>query len=245
MGVTLASASAPFATACRRVSPAGACPLELWLSTALCIGSDASKLELTGLRHVCRLDLVSALEGIGDIELALEDIGVPCYVLDTKGVIRWVNPAAEQIGGDLLGRQFTSVVAPEDVRRARELFAQKVAGNVRATEGELVLVYENGERHLAEVHSVQLRRGGRVVGVFGQIVRAEEDASARPDPRLTPRQAEVLRLLERGRSTRQIAEELGVSTETVRNHVRHVLNAFGVRSRLEAVAVARREPGAA
>jgi DNA-binding NarL/FixJ family response regulator len=52
----------------------------------------------------------------------------------------------------------------------------------------------------------------------------------------------VLRLLEHGRSTRQIAQQLHLSPETVRNHVRAVLRALGVHSRLEAVALARRRP---
>ncbi len=47
-------------------------------------------------------------------------------------------------------------------------------------------------------------------------------------------------MLEGGRSTRQIAEELHLSPETVRNHIRHVLRALGVHSRLEAVTLARR-----
>jgi DNA-binding NarL/FixJ family response regulator len=49
----------------------------------------------------------------------------------------------------------------------------------------------------------------------------------------------VLRLLEQGHSTKQIAAELHVSTETVRNHVRRLFQALGVNSRLEAVAAAR------
>jgi DNA-binding NarL/FixJ family response regulator len=48
-------------------------------------------------------------------------------------------------------------------------------------------------------------------------------------------------MLELGRSTDQIAEELHLSRETVRNHIRHILRALGVNSRLEAVAVARHE----
>jgi DNA-binding NarL/FixJ family response regulator len=51
----------------------------------------------------------------------------------------------------------------------------------------------------------------------------------------------VLALLERGHSTEQIADELHLSRETVRNHVRHMLRAIGVNSRLEAVAAARGE----
>jgi DNA-binding NarL/FixJ family response regulator len=49
----------------------------------------------------------------------------------------------------------------------------------------------------------------------------------------------VLRLLEHGRSTKQIAAELHLSPETVRNHIRRLLKALGVNSRLEAVAAAR------
>jgi DNA-binding NarL/FixJ family response regulator len=50
----------------------------------------------------------------------------------------------------------------------------------------------------------------------------------------------VLELLERGLSTKQIAEQLHLSTETVRNHIRHLLRAVGAHSRLEAVAIANR-----
>ena len=63
-----------------------------------------------------------------DVEQALEDVLVPSYVLDKTGIVRWINPAAERLVGDIRGRHFTSVVAPEDGRRARELFAQKVLG---------------------------------------------------------------------------------------------------------------------
>ena len=60
----------------------------------------------------------------GDVEKALESVGVPSYVLDETGVVRWINAAAEQLLGDVRGRHFTSVVAPEDSRRARELFSR-------------------------------------------------------------------------------------------------------------------------
>jgi DNA-binding NarL/FixJ family response regulator len=51
----------------------------------------------------------------------------------------------------------------------------------------------------------------------------------------------VLRMLEAGRSTAQIASELHISTETARNHIRGLLRALGVHTRLAAVAVARRD----
>ena len=48
----------------------------------------------------------------------------------------------------------------------------------------------------------------------------------------------MLGLLERGRTTKEIADELHVSPETVRNHVKRLLRAVGAHSRLEAVAIA-------
>ena len=173
----------------------------------------------------------------GDVERALTDIPVPSYVLDTDGVVRWINPAAERLLGDVRGRHFTSVVGPEDRARARELFARKVLGTTAATESSGVFVSTEGARVALEVSAVPLMGGGRVVGVFGLLTGPlDEDASA-PPAHLTPRQAEVLRLLQQGRSTKQIAQELHLSTETVRNHVRHLLQALGVNSRLEAVAL--------
>lgn len=52
---------------------------------------------------------------------------------------------------------------------------------------------------------------------------------------LTRRQLQVLQLLAGGQDTAQIAEGLGISTETARNHVRSLLARLGAHSRLEAV----------
>jgi DNA-binding CsgD family transcriptional regulator len=118
-----------------------------------------------------------------------------------------------------------------------------VAGTARVTDIEVVVVDRNGERQLVEVSSVPLVRGDRVMGVFGQVIHQAADVPLSAHPALTPRQTEVLRMLERGLSTRQIADELHLSPETVRNHVRNLLRALGVHTRLEAVAKARqREP---
>ena len=185
---------------------------------------------------------MSALRDIGgDLAQAIDDVNVPSYVIDTSGVIRWVNPAAERLVGDARGRQFTSVVAPEDARRAREHFARKIAGKERVTDGEVVLVGAEGARTKVDISSVPLTEGQRVVGVFGQVSGIEPAEEERPPlSHLTPRQDEVLRLLERGWSTDQIARDLHLSPETVRNHVRRLLRALGAHTRLEAVAHARR-----
>ena len=187
--------------------------------------------------------MASGLGVGGDVEKALESVGVPSYVLDETGVVRWLNPAAERLVGDVRGRHFTSVVAPEDRPGARERFAQKMLGTSVATEVTGELVSTAGTRVPVEVSTVPLMNGERVVGVFGLIEERPDDTPTAPLPHLTPRQVEVLRLLEQGRSTKQIAAELHLSPETVRNHVRRLFRALGVNSRLEAVAVARRGRG--
>jgi hypothetical protein len=66
----------------------------------------------------------------------------------------------------------------------------------------------------------------RRVSVPGVSAVALKDSAAAPPPHLSPRQVEVLRLLEHGCSTKQIAAELPLSTETVRNHVRRLSKAL-------------------
>ena len=184
---------------------------------------------------------MSRLHAIGgDIPGALERVNVPSYVVDEHQIIRWLNPAARALVGDVRGRQVTSVVAPEETRRAREAFAKHMVGN-EDVDGPVVLIDEHGERVSVEVSSVCLYEGHRIIGVFGQLSDIEDEPEPPLHPHLTPRQSEVLRLLEHGRSTEQIASELHLSLETVRNHVRGILRALGVHSRLEAVAVARQE----
>ena len=177
-----------------------------------------------------------------EVAHALEHINVPSYLIDATGIVRWVNEAARRLVGEVEGRQFTSIVAPEDTRRARERFARKLLGSTDSGDTSLVLLDGSGERIAVEVSSVPLTQGEHVVGVFGQVSDIVEEPQPHPELHLTPRQAEVLRLLERGHTTAQIAEELQLSRETVRNHVRHLLHAVGAHSRLEAVALARGEP---
>jgi PAS domain S-box-containing protein len=177
----------------------------------------------------------------GNVQGALEDISVPSYAIDRHGIIRWLNPAAIALIGDVRGLQQSSVVAPEQARTARESFTRKILGTEKSTDAEVVLVAPDGKRILAEVSSVPLRDGGRIVGVFGVIPRRDDTPPPAPHPRLTPRQNEVLHLIAAGHSTAQIADELSISLETTRNHIRRMLRALDAHSRIEALAVAHRE----
>ena len=75
-----------------------------------------------------------------------------------------------------------------------------------------------------------------------QLTKKGRDASSpgRSEvPALTPRQLEVLELLAKGKSAKEIGERLYLSETTVRNHIRSLLQALGAHSQLEALARAR------
>jgi DNA-binding NarL/FixJ family response regulator len=85
--------------------------------------------------------------------------------------------------------------------------------------------------------------GGTYVPALARLAElpAPEAAQLPPDwahlP-LTPRQKHVLNLLTQGLSNKLIARELGVSVDTVKDHVAAVLKALGVSSRTQAVVAA-------
>lgn len=78
---------------------------------------------------------------------------------------------------------------------------------------------------------------------FAALARRDEDEPPQQlrAPRLTDREIEVLRLVARGMNNRDIAKELFISENTVKNHVRNILEKLQIHSRMEAVMVAVRE----
>jgi PAS domain S-box-containing protein len=172
---------------------------------------------------------------------ALAKIGTPAYVLDRNGIIRWMNARAIELFGDHRGHHFTATVAPEGESASRLAFAQKQLGSTRTTDYETVLRLTSGEHVPVELHAVSIEDDGQFVGIFG-IIDFDERHLARQaaSHTLTPRQYEILRMLDQGYSTAQMAETLTLSRETIRNHVRALLAGLKVSSRVEALAEARR-----
>jgi len=69
----------------------------------------------------------------------------------------------------------------------------------------------------------------------------EERAEQVPAPKLTDREMQVLKLVAKGMNNRDIAKELFISENTVKNHVRNILEKLQIHSRMEAVMIAVRE----
>ena len=76
---------------------------------------------------------------------------------------------------------------------------------------------------------------------FNTLVKRAEEKQQFPAPRLTDRELEVLKLVAQGMSNREIADDLYISENTVKNHVRNILEKLHLHSRMEAVMFALRE----
>jgi DNA-binding NarL/FixJ family response regulator len=79
---------------------------------------------------------------------------------------------------------------------------------------------------------------GLLAGVLERLTGRTRGPTGVP---LTAREQQTLVLLAGGASTDEIGEQLGVTRNTVRNHVQRILDKLNARSKLEAVAIARRE----
>lgn len=81
---------------------------------------------------------------------------------------------------------------------------------------------------------------GKLLDVLTQLLR-HQDFLAPRKPVLTGREIEVLRHVARGMTSKQIGHVLFISENTVKNHVRNILDKLGLHSRNEAVLYAVRE----
>ncbi len=81
----------------------------------------------------------------------------------------------------------------------------------------------------------------KLLNEFAAMAKKDEQKQQMPAPRLTDREMEVLALVAQGLNNRDIAKELFISENTVKNHVRNILEKLHLHSRMEAVVYAVRE----
>jgi DNA-binding NarL/FixJ family response regulator len=109
----------------------------------------------------------------------------------------------------------------------KEISVEEVAEAIRAvTQGQSLISPSMASKLLNE---------------FNALVKRAEEKQQFPAPALTAREVEVLRLVAKGMSNREIAEELYISENTVKNHVRNILEKLHLHNRMEAVMYAVRE----
>ncbi len=156
-----------------------------------------------------------------DLDLVLIDIHMP-GMGGVEGVrrLRAAHPALPLI----------ACSAREDGALVKELLALGVAGFIPKSDTTQVIL-----------QAVKLVLAGGTY-VPPRLLAAEVPSG--PAASLTPRQADVLRLLALGKPNKVIARELDISEATVKVHLLAVFRALGARNRTEAVVIAQRSlPG--
>ncbi|MGH9150250.1 MAG: response regulator [Acidimicrobiales bacterium] len=109
----------------------------------------------------------------------------------------------------------------------KEVSVEEVADSVRAVvQGQTLISPSMASKLLAE---------------FLSLDRRVNEKAQYPSPTLTSRELEVLKLVAKGMSNREIADNLYISENTVKNHVRNILEKLHLHSRMEAVIYAVRE----
>jgi len=109
----------------------------------------------------------------------------------------------------------------------KEISIEEVANAVRAVQqGQSLISPSMASKLLTE---------------FASMVKRRDERTQVPGPRLTERELEVLKLVAKGMNNRDIGAELFISENTVKNHVRNILEKLHLHSRMEAVVYAVRE----
>jgi DNA-binding NarL/FixJ family response regulator len=163
-------------------------------------------------------------------DIVLLDILMPGMSgIDVLGKIRAVSPSSEVL-------LLTGSESEEDLVSA-------IRGGARGyilkdmPFDELVRVIDN----IAEGGAaVSPGMAGKLFDVTRELLLHQELNSTRK-PTLTGREIEVLSLVADGKTSRQIGDLLFISENTVKNHIRNILDKLGLHSRNEAVLYAIRE----
>jgi two-component system NarL family response regulator len=148
----------------------------------------------------------------------------------------------EVVGAILKASQQTKVVLLTSSESAKDMLAAVKAGALGYLTKDTPL-----PRLVAAMHDVlnggaalSPAMGGKLFAALRDLLRHHGEAVAR-SPELTGRELEILGHVAVGKTSKEIAAELYISENTVRNHVRNVLDKLGLKSRFEAVTWAQRE----
>ena len=144
-------------------------------------------------------------------DVVLMDLRMPdINGVQTTAMIRQKHPEARVI-------VLTTFDHDEDVYRA--LQAGAAAYLLKNVNSECLV------KTIRAVHAARYRLPDDVATRLAQRIAA---------PELSPREREVLGLIVKGRSNKEIGTDLGVAENTVKNHVKVVLGKLGVQDRVQA-----------
>jgi DNA-binding NarL/FixJ family response regulator len=178
-------------------------------------------------------DGFEAAEKAADLlpDVVLLDVRMPrCSGLEACQAIKEVAPSAKIIMLTMSDEEadlYEAIKAGATGYLLKEISIDEVASGIRAVaEGQSLISPAMASKLLTE---------------FASMIKKDDERQQVPAPRLTERELQVLKLVARGMNNRDIAKELFISENTVKNHVRNILEKLQLHSRMEAVFYAVRE----
>jgi PAS domain S-box-containing protein len=155
------------------------------------------------------------------------------WVVSANGALQRLLSRAEE---EIVGRSIDESLPPADQRT----IADRWRAMLTRGEGHGVqrLVVDRDVHTTVSYAAHVAHIGGRLVILVVLMADRERDGSGSDSPpaSLTPRELEIIRRIALGATSREIADDLFVTTETVRTHVRNAMTKTGTRTRAHLVA---------
>jgi PAS domain S-box-containing protein len=172
----------------------------------------------------------------------LADVGM-AHVSPDGRFLRVNRKLCEIVGyerDESLGLAFRHITHSDDLEEDLVHFGRMLEGEIDTYSTEKRYVKKDYSQVWVSLSTSLVRDS---LGEPGYFISVIEDITERKRAKhllrsLTPREAEVLRLLALGRTNREIAREMLFSVSTVKNHVQHIITKLGVSDRTQAAALA-------
>lgn len=159
---------------------------------------------------------------------AVDVAGHGVVVVDARGRVAWCSPRARQLAHECFGTNDAALA---------QMQAWLADASAAGTDGLMCRACSGGELLARRLGEVAL---GETMWLLARRQASDATTLRLQRAALTPREAEVLSWVAKGKTNRDIAEILGMSPRTVSKHLEHVFEKLGVETRAAAAALASR-----
>jgi DNA-binding NarL/FixJ family response regulator len=179
------------------------------------------------------LELLDDIEVIGEAENGLQGVELSAELVPDVILMDIVMPQLDGIGA--IGRIKASQPDVQVVALTSFIEEEKVIAALEAGASGFILKDAEADDVAAAIraaHNDEVHLDPAAARILAKGMRTR--SSAPPVEPLTDRELEVLALVGRGRSNKEIATDLGITERTARTHVSNILGKLGLASRTQA-----------